>query len=154
MGWDKDIVIRQQRENTNTTNNTNNDSNNANNEYTKQTIYGTIFSLHDDWFAASPQAVIMEPQTHRYLQISQKILKKDWTPGKVWIPGQERIWINGNEKAGFLPSGQPPFINWAWCPWYGIFPLACLGLLPGCAPSQLLHTCSLAQYEKLMSLIS
>jgi len=27
--------------------------------------------------------------------------------------------------------------------------LASLGYLPGCAPSQLLHTCSLAEYEKL-----
>jgi len=29
------------------------------------------------------------------------------------------------------------------------FPLASLVWLPGCAPSQLLHTCSLAEYERL-----
>jgi len=33
--------------------------------------------------------------------------------------------------------------------WYGIFPLASLGCLPGCAPSQFLHTCALAEHGKL-----
>jgi len=30
-----------------------------------------------------------------------------------------------------------------------MFPVVSLGQLPGCAPSQLLHTGSLAEYEKL-----
>ena len=53
------------------------------------------------------------------------------------------------KKKGFLLSGQTPFLNCDCHPWYGIFPLANLGYLSGCAPSQLLHTCSLAEYGKL-----
>ena len=48
-------------------------------------------------------------------------------------------------KRASCPPCRPPFINWAWRPWYGILLLASLGWLPGCAPSQLLHTCSLAE---------
>jgi len=32
---------------------------------------------------------------------------------------------------------------------YGMFPLASLGWLPGCAPSQLLHTCASAEHGRL-----
>jgi len=64
--------------------------------------------------------------------------KKDWTHGEVWAPRKKGI------KRGFLRPGQPSFINWAGRLWYGIFPRATLGWLPGCAPSQLLHTCSAA----------
>ena len=49
----------------------------------------------------------------------------------------------------FLALGQCPFIKWVWRLWYGIFPLASLGYLSGCAPSQLLPTCLIAEYEKL-----
>jgi len=37
--------------------------------------------------------------------------------------------------------------------WYGIFPLASLGWLPGSAPSQLLHTCPLAEHGKLKKVL-
>jgi len=55
----------------------------------------------------------------------------------------------------FLPPGQPLFLNWAWCPWYGIFPLAilaiCLAVLPPscCTPA---HQLNVGDWEK--SLIS
>jgi len=60
------------------------------------------------------------------------------------------------EKGGSCPPQPTPSINWAWCPWYGILTSASLGWLSGCAPSQLLHTCSLAEHGKLKkkSLIS
>jgi len=59
------------------------------------------------------------------------------------------IQTHENEKERFLPSSQPAFINSACRPWYGIFPLASLGYLSGCAPSQLLHTCSLEEQGSL-----
>ena len=72
-------------------------------------------------------------------------------PQKIELPdkkGFERTDKREERVDSHLPS-QTPFINWAWCPWCGVFPLASLGWLPGCAPSQLLHTCSLDEYEKL-----
>jgi len=52
-------------------------------------------------------------------------------------------------SCGILLHQPTPFIYWAWHLWYGIFLFASLGYLPGCAPSQLLHTCSLAKHGKL-----
>jgi len=51
------------------------------------------------------------------------------------------------------PAGQPPFINWAWCPWYRIFISASLSQLPDCTPSHLQHTCSLAEHGRLEKVI-
>ena len=79
----------------------------------------------------------MEPGTHGFHKF-HKIPKKDQTLRKVWTQRKE--------KELPAPPGQPPFVYWAWCLWYGIFPLAILGWLPGCAPSQLLHRYSLISW--------
>jgi len=73
--------------------------------------------------------------------------KQFFLPPNDWLCTQPPSSTHGT--CGFLPSRQPPFINWAWCPWSGIFPLASLGSLPGCAPSQLFYTCSVAEHGKL-----
>jgi len=52
------------------------------------------------------------------------------------------------KKRGLLTPKPTPFINRACRLWYGIFLLSSLGELSGWAPSQLLHTCSLAEYWK------
>ena len=116
-------------------------------EYANQTIYNTVFSSPDDWFAARPRAATVGLVNCGFCK-SHEIPKKDRTPRKVWTPRQERIFTHSKEKISLHPV-QPPFINWAWHLWYGIFLLASLGYLPGHAPSQLLHTCSLAECEKL-----
>jgi len=65
-------------------------------------IHITIFShLPMTCSAASSQAAIAEPTDSRELA---KLTEK-----------------------GFLEPGQPPFLNWAWLLWYGVFPLASLG---------------------------
>ena len=66
-------------------------------------------------------------------------------PKKVQTPGQERIQKHPRKQKSQKKISPWPtsFINWAWPLWYGKFPLAILGYLSGCAPSQFLHTCSL-----------
>jgi len=72
------------------------------------------------------------------------------TPQKDQTPGEERIQMPGKEKSRFSsPPGQLLFISRAGRLWYGIFPLPSLGWLPGCAPPQLLPTCSSAERGKL-----
>jgi len=53
------------------------------------------------------------------------------------------------EHVDSCPPCHPLFRYWAWCLWYGVFPLASLGSLPGPAPSRLLHTRSSAEHGKL-----
>jgi len=96
-------------------------------------------------FASSPRAAIVEPGNCGFREIP----KKDRTPRKVQTARQERTQTHRNKKEKFMPPCQPPFLNWACHLWYGIFPLASLGCLPGCIPSQLLDTCSLAEYGRL-----
>jgi len=76
-----------------------------------------------------------------------RLMKKIKLSEKFELPDKRGFELTETrEKDSFLPPGQPPFLN---CLRYGIFPLASLGCLPGCAPSQLLHPCSSAEYEKL-----
>jgi len=74
-----------------------------------------------------------------------ELLKKTELPEKF-----KREVSNSQKREDPISTpGQPPLINWAWRPWCGIFHLTSLGWLPGCAPSQVLHICSLAEPEKL-----
>jgi len=75
-------------------------------------------------------------------------LKKTELLDKFELPDRRGFKLTEMRKS-FLPPSQPRFIDWAWHLWYGVFPLASLGWLFGYAPSQLLHTCSLAVYGRL-----
>jgi len=82
-----------------------------------------FFSLPEDRVIARTQAAIAEPGTHRFCKFC-KTPEIDWSSRKVRTPGQEKIQTHWKEKDRFLTPGQPPFINWVWCLWHGIFPWA------------------------------
>jgi len=107
-----------------------------------QNILYTIWFSHDPVtdLQPVPEQRSLKPQltNFRMLPKNTELLEKLKLPEKK----------KDSRKKGFLTPGQPLFINWAWHPWHGIFPLASLGQLPGCAPSQLLHTWSLAERNK------
>jgi len=68
---------------------------------------------------ARPWAATEECRTHGFLRIL-------WNSRKSWLTEKIKLM----EEDRFLPPpprGQPPFINWTWCLWYGIFPLTSLG---------------------------
>ena len=119
----------------------------------KTKLYTAVLSLPYDWFTASPWAATAEPGTLGFHEFHETPPKKQ-TPGKVWTPRQERIQTHGSERERFLPLGQPLLINWAWRPWYGTFPLASWGSLPGWAPAQLLHTFSWAEQGRLEKVLN
>ena len=99
-----------------------------------------FFSWLDDQFPVSPWAATAEPQNHEFQQI----------PKKVWTPGQKRIWTHGKEKSRELPAPWPvPIHKLSVTSMVWIISIGQLGYLSGCTPSQLLHTCSLAEYKKL-----
>ena len=115
-------------------------------------MYNTIFSPPNDHFAVSPQAVITKPQTRRYCGF-RKTPQRDRTPRKVQTSRQESIKPQGNEKEK-IPAPQPTsthklsvmFMVWN-------ISIGQPGSLPGCAPSQLLHSRSWAEYEKLQKVL-
>ena len=88
------------------------------------------------------QSVIMESEMQGFSEF-RKTPEKDRTPEKVWTHGQERIRTLRKEKE-FLPPDQSPFIKWAWCLWYGIFPLASLALCLAVLPP---GSCTLAHHQ-------
>jgi len=99
-----------------------------------------FFSPPDDQFTASPQAAITEPRNHEFQEI----------PKKVHTPGQERVQTPGNKKSREPPAPQPTPIHKPSMTFMvrniSIGQLVCLC---GCAPSQLLHTCTSAEDQKL-----
>ena len=108
-----------------------------------------FFSLLDDWSAASHWTVIAKCQTRKFCKTSEK----DRTPGKKRpTPRQEKDldpqkW---EEQRAPCPAPQRAPVHklsttsMVWNNSIGL-----LGCLSGCAPCQLLPTCSSAEYEKL-----
>ena len=108
---------------------------------TQQTTHNAISSPPNDWFTVSPRAAIAKRQTHGFGKFCK-------TPEKDWTPGQERTQTQGKEQRAPCPSARPtPKLSTVFMVWS--ISNGQLGCLPGCAPSQLLHTCSLAEHEKL-----
>jgi len=85
-----------------------------------------------------------QPVPKQQLQNS-KIIDSMKFPKKVELPDKRGFELVKMRRGSCHP-GQLPFINWAWHLWHGIFPL---GSQPGDAPSQRLHTRSLAEYQEL-----
>jgi len=80
--------------------------------YTVQFFFSPLYYR----FAAGPWAAIVELRTRGFREFHE-------THGKDQTPRKKK-----ESKRGFLPFPvQLPFINWAWHPWYGVFPLAILG---------------------------
>jgi len=66
--------------------------------------------------------------------------------------------FRGTRGSRGIPAPRPTpistlSIHYLHCLWYGIFLWVTLGQLPGRAPSQLLHTCSLAEHGKLKKVL-
>ena len=99
---------------------------------------------------ASPRAATVEHRTHGFNEFWGTPEKKTKLTEKLELPEKKK---GITVKRRFLPLSQPLAINGAWCLWYGIFPLASLGWLPGCGPSQLLHICLLAKHGKLKKVL-
>jgi len=82
--------------------------------------------------------------------------QRSWNPRKqiLWnshwkSPGQERTWTHGNKKSRELPAPQPTLIHkLSMTPMVWNISIGQTDCVSGCALSQLLHTCSLAEYEK------
>jgi len=93
--------------------------------------------LYTIQFFSAPRAAIAEPRNPKF-------------PERVSTPRQEGIRTHGNEKSRDLPAPRPsPVHKLSMMSKIWNISLGQLGYLPGCAPSQLLHTCSSAGYEKL-----
>ena len=56
----------------------------------------------------------------------------DWRKFQLAAKKGFNLLENRNAKKNFLSPNQPPFMNWAWHLWYGVFPLDSLAMLsPG-----------------------
>ena len=99
-----------------------------------------FFCPPNDWSAVSSQAAIAEPQNREFQGINEE----------VWIPRQDRIQILRNERERYLPAPWPtPIHKLSMTSVVWNISIGQLGCLSVCAPSQLLRTCSLAEYEKI-----
>ena len=106
------------------------------------------FSPPDDWFAVSPWAEIAKPRTQGFLWIFAKLLKKAKLPENFELPDKRGFKLT--DKSRMFPAPCPtPIHKLSITSMVWNISIDQLGYLPVCAPSQLLHTCSLAEYEKL-----
>ena len=119
---------------------------NHNNKYANQTIHNFLTT---QWPIRSQSLSSNHGTWNSRFYKFRKIPKKDWIPRKVQTQTRGDLNSWKRQKLIPVPTSQPPFINWAWRPWYEVLPPASLGWLPPCAPSQLLRSCSLAEHEKL-----
>jgi len=92
----------------------------------------------NDWFYSQSPSSSRGTQKSRISQNSRK-RPNSWKNSNSWTREDSNSWKR--EEQTPVPLVKPPFINWAWCPRYGIFPAASLDQLPGCAPS-----CTPARY--------
>jgi len=92
----------------------------------------------------------MEPQTCRFLKISQSYWKKHELPGKFKVLDKKGFKPMETRKKKKVPATQPaPFHKLSRTSMVWSVSLGQLGSVPGCAPSQFLHTWSLAEYGRL-----
>ena len=87
-----------------------------------------------------PEQRLQNTETTNFADFSQRILT-------LW---QKRIWIHRNKKRRKIPPPRPaPVHKLSMTSMLRTSFIVQLVYLSGCAPFHLLHTCSLAEYEKL-----
>ena len=113
-----------------------------------------FFSPPNDQSKASTPAAIAECQACEFLRISQNFWKSansqkssnSWKSLNSWTREDSNSWRQ--EKADSCPQSTPIHkLSMMFMVWN--ISIGQPGSLPGCAPSQLLHTHSWAEYEKL-----
>jgi len=119
-------------------------------------LYTTQFSHYSMTDLQSvPEQRLWNSEIAHFLNFT-KLSKKTKLMEKFKLAGQQRIQAHRKQKTKMdaCPSGQTPFTIWPWHLWYAKFTLVSLFSLPGCAPSQLLHPYSLAEYGRLKKVLS
>jgi len=116
-----------------------------------------FFSPPDDRFAASPRAAIVEPVSFWELtnfadfSLNSPISQNSPNSRKKRL----NSWESLNSRKKRIAAPQPtPIHKLSRTPMVWNISVGQLGWLSGCAPSQLLHTCSLAEHGKLKEVLN